>query len=177
LTAQHLKIHPKLQNLISIGIKKLKINLTPSTHIFSGIGEYFSNLKELWIQDQSLKFVDRSDFAGLTQLEKLRLDQNQIEFLFNNVFWDLPNLEEIDLSNNKIDYLPKDLFLKNLEIERIWASNNPLKVIDVDFTTFKNLFYINLSNAKCVNIIAYDPTLVQEAQLIINENCRKTTQK
>jgi Leucine-rich repeat (LRR) protein len=181
-------------------IKLLHINFAPSTYIFSGIGETFSNLKKLLITEQSIKFVERSDFAGLTQLEVLYLDGNQIEFLPEDVFWDLPNLEYLGLSNNKIKkipenifknlkklesiglhinkikHLPKDLFSKNLEIEKIWAENNPLKVIDVDFSTLKNLSWLFLSNANCIDFNAYFELQVPEAQLLINHNCRKTTQ-
>jgi Leucine-rich repeat (LRR) protein len=178
----------------------LDINFKPSTEIFSGIGETFINLKSLWIRSQTIKFVERSDFVGLTQLEDLILNGNQIEFLPEDVFWDLPNLKllklsgnkikklpknifknlkklkEINLSDNKIDYLPKNLFMETKKIERFYAYDNPLKVIDVDFTKFFYLSYLNLRNARCVNYIAYDPNFIQEAQLIINENCIKTTQ-
>jgi Leucine-rich repeat (LRR) protein len=178
----------------------LWINFAPSIHIFSGIGETFSNLKTLLIVQQSIKFVERSDFVDLTQLERLGLNKNQIEFLPEDVFWDLPNLKElwlrdnkikklpenifknlkklkfIGLHDNKIDHLPKDLFANNLEIELIWAADNPLKTIDVDFTELKDLSLLNLLNANCINFVARNATQVKEAQRRINQNCRKTTQ-
>jgi Leucine-rich repeat (LRR) protein len=182
-------------------IKNLEINFAPSTHIFSGIGENFSNLKELWITHQFIKFVERSNFVGLTQLEQLYLRGNQIEFLPENVFWDLPNLEllnlrdnkikklpenvfknlrkiqQIFLSINKIEHLPKNLFVNNLEIEEIYVHDNPLKIIDVDFTALKKLRYLDLQNQNCINFNAYNEAQSQETQQLINQNCRKTTQK
>jgi Leucine-rich repeat (LRR) protein len=181
-------------------IKLLYINFAPSTHIFSGIGENFSNLNKLLIIRQHIKFVERSDFVGLTQLEQLWLDGNKIEFLPEDVFWDLPNLKylnlnsnkikklpenifknlkklrDIRLDDNKIEHLPKDLFMNNLEIESIFAHNNPLKVIDVDFIALKNLRWLDLEYANCINFDARDSTQVQEVQRLINQNCRKTTQ-
>jgi Leucine-rich repeat (LRR) protein len=181
-------------------ITHLRIDFASSTHILSGIGETFSNLKTLLITEQPIKFVERSDFAGLTQLEYLELSWNQIEFLPEDVFWDLPNLEElylfdnkikklpvnifkslkklktIWLSSNKIDHLPKDLFVNNLEIEWILADYNPLKVIDVNFTKLKNLRQLYLGNANCIDFSAFNAIEVQEALLLINENCTRTTQ-
>lgn len=203
--AQNLKTRPRFLNYTTItqaaDIKDLYINFRPATYIFPGIGESFINLKELEIQYQYIKFVERSDFADLTQLEELYLDHNQIEFLPEDVFWDLPNLEELWISDNKItklpenifknlkkikritfhqnkiEHLPKDLFVNNLEIEEIYAQDNPLKIIDVDFTALKNLRKLILRNANCINFRANNTIEVPEAQSLINQNCRKTTQK
>jgi hypothetical protein len=63
---QNLKIHPKIENysVYKDKYKRLDIKFSPSAHIFSGIGESFSNLDSLLIKDQSIKFVERSNFAG-----------------------------------------------------------------------------------------------------------------
>jgi Leucine-rich repeat (LRR) protein len=200
--AQNLKIRPSFLNykttVQAADIRMLQIDFATSTQ---GIGETFSDLKILSITYQSIKFVERSNFVGLTQLEELWLNQNQIEFLPEDVFLDLPNLEvlwlsnnkikklpenifknmkklkEIELSNNEIDHLPEDLFMKNLEIEVILAVINPLKTIDVDFTKLKNLRRLNLKNTNCINFKAENETQVQEAQRLINQSCTKTTQK
>jgi Leucine-rich repeat (LRR) protein len=180
-------------------VTDLHIDFAPSTHIFSGIGETFINLKWLEITEQSIKFVERSDFAGLTQLDTLSLNWNLIEFLPENVFWDLPNLDYLDLQDNKIkklpenifknlkklevihlgdneiDHLPKDLFANNLEIIWIDARGNPLKVIYVDFTALKSLDWLHLGNANCINYDAVSAFEVQKAQRFINQNCTKTT--
>jgi Leucine-rich repeat (LRR) protein len=202
--AENLKIRPNFLNNTTViraaDIKVLNINFAPSTHIFSGIGETFSNLYYLYVEDQSIKFVERSDFAGLMKLERLGLNGNQIEILPEDVFWNLPNLKELKLSNNKIkklpvnifknlkkletislsdnkiEHLPRSLFTNNLEIETIIAYNNPLKVIDVDFTKLKNLSWLNLKYANCINFWADNSNQVQEAQRLINQNCTRTTQ-
>jgi Leucine-rich repeat (LRR) protein len=202
--AQNLKIHPSFLNFktstTAADIKYLRINFAPSTRIFSGVGEIFINLKELSITRQSIKFVERYDFVGLTQLEGLYLYENQIEFLPEDVFWDLPNLEElwlqsnkikklpenifknlkklkrIDMFGNKIEHFPENLFANNMEIEFISAYNNPLKTIDVDFTALKNLRWLGLSNANCIDFHAENATKVSEALRLINQNCTKTTQ-
>jgi Leucine-rich repeat (LRR) protein len=183
------------------GIKYLVIDFSPSNYIFSGIGETFSNLKQLSIHHQLIESVERSDFDDLTQLETLLLSGNQIESLPEDVFWDLPNLKllsfsrnkikklpenifknlkklkEIYLYNNKIDHLPKNLFVNNLEIEVIWAHNNPLKTIDVDFTKLTNLSSLDLKNANCIDFKAENGAQFQKTLRLINQNCRKTTKK
>jgi Leucine-rich repeat (LRR) protein len=203
--SQNLKIRPKFLNFTTVistaDIKYLNINFTTSTHIFSGIGETFSTLKELWIQSQSIKFVERSDFAGLRQLENLDLQANQIEFLPEDVFWDLPNLEslslaankikklpqsifknlrklkQISLFRNKINHLPENLFANNFEIKIVFAENIPLQTIDVDFTALKNLRWLDLLNANCISFFARSATQFQETQRLINQNCTKMSQK
>lgn len=195
---QNIKIRPKfsISPTNAFGVKQLSINFAPSTHISSGIGERFSNLKSLWIKKQSIKFIERSDFAGLTQLEDLYLFRNQIEILPEDVFWDL-NLKMLKLNKNKIkklplnifksltkikginfadnmiEHLPKNLFANNLELESISAYNNPLKTIDVDFTNLRSLEDLGLHNANCIDFYAQSRMKVQEAQRLINRNCMR----
>lgn len=176
-------------------IQDLKLNLTPSTYIFDGIGATFSTLKKLWISNQNIKFVQRENFANLEQLTWLNMQQNKIEFLSENVFWDLPNLLELDFQSNRIKKLPEKIFENLLKIENIWFernkiehlsanlfetnteltmvrfSGNPLKIIDVDFSTLPNLKRLFLYQAKCVDFIAKTHARIPEVQKIINQNC------
>jgi Leucine-rich repeat (LRR) protein len=203
--ARNLKIRPKFLNyetvITAADIYVLQIDFAPSTHIFSGISETFSNLQILLITFQSIRFVERSDFVGLTRLTDLRLGFNQFEFLPEDVFWDLKKLEvlnlvqnkikklpenifknlkklkKIFLNGNKIEHFPENLFVNNLEIEEIWAEKNPLKTIEVDFTALKNLRELYLTDSNCINVDAHGATQVQEAQRLINQNCSKTTQE
>lgn len=175
--------------------------MDPSTHFFAGLGETFPNLEDLSTIHQSLKFIERQDFANMSRLKALRLFENKIEFLPEDVFQDLINLEVlllqenrikkfpeklfsnlrkiewISFEKNRIEHLPKDLFVNNIEIENIQASDNPLKIIDVDFTKLEKLWRLGLQPANCVNFWAVGKVKIPEVQKIINENCTVTALK
>lgn len=164
------------------------------TQIYAGFGETFPNLIRFDAFD-SIVFVERENFAGMTKLELLFLSGNKIEFLPEDVFWDLTSLERLEFysnkiekipenifknlrklkslsfSFNKIEHLPKSLFVNNLEIEYLVAGNNPLKTIGVDFLKLPNLNSLNLENSNCIDFEAWNKMKIPEAQQRIHQNC------
>jgi Leucine-rich repeat (LRR) protein len=106
---------------------RLYLDLAPFNHIFSGIGEAFKNLEELYVNHQQIKFVERANFEQLENLERLWIDKNEIEHLPQDVFWDLKNLDYLNLSNNKISELSDKIFKNLKSIESIDLSNNRIK--------------------------------------------------
>lgn len=188
-------------------VKRLSLEFKPPkplliSHIFAGIGESFSNLEMLIIEEQNIKAVERENFKNLPKLTELKLYQNEIEFLPENVFQDLQNLKElvialnrikklpenifnnlrkikiIHVNGNKINHLPKNLFSHNLELEEFAADRNQLTKIDVDFTQLPNLQTLTLKGANCINFEANsDRKEIEEAQQIINQDCRGKRKK
>lgn len=183
----------KIKN--AVDIKKLDLNFNLSTHIFAGIAEAFPNLEHLKIHDQQIKFIERENFANLSQLEELRLYHNKIEFLPDDIFNDVPNLKVLDLvhnrikilpekvfnklwrvgemylNNNKIEHLSKNLFINNVELFMLQLDENSLKTIDDDFTKLPKLMFLNLRNANCVSFTVMSKSKISEMQEVIKQNC------
>lgn len=182
-------------------VEVLVLDFEPATLIFAGIGETFTNLKVLAIGDQWIRFVERENFADMSQLLELHLWQNQIDFLPEDVFLDLENLVRLDVSGNRIRKLPDkifatlkkikeinfgrnriehlkmDLFVNNFFLEKISAGDNLLKVIDVIFTKLENLIELHLKNAKCVDLELKTKSEILGNQETINKNCSTLTSK
>jgi Leucine-rich repeat (LRR) protein len=124
--------------------KQLKIDFKPSPHIFFGIYESFKKLERLHIAHQTIKTIERRNFAGLTDLEELALNNNYIEFLPENSFWDLTKLKELDISNNQIKNLQPNVFSKLVNIKEIWSYNNPGRMLrNVDFSKIPSVRLYN----------------------------------
>lgn len=111
----------------------MEFKFTPSPIIYTGIGENFPKLTNLWIRNQYIKYVERENFAGLTNLEVLNLKNNKIEFLPEDVFSDLSNLEELLIHVNRIKHFPANIFEKLTKIERILTYENSATTIGIDF--------------------------------------------
>lgn len=201
---RNLKIQPNFSNNTEVknaaDVKQLELRVG-STHIVAGLGETFPNLEDVMITYQTIKFIEREDFADMPHLTGLRLFENKIEFLPENVFYDLPNLKKLFLSdnrikklpekifknlqkidfvnieNNRIEHLSKNLFINNVEIENIQASGNPFKIIDVDFTKLTQLWRLGLQPGNCVNFWAVGKVKIPEVQQLVNSNCTLLAEK
>ena len=162
---RNLKIQESSGNATKVIV--LDINFSPSTHIFSGLGENFINLRILFIAKQPIKFVERQNFFGLQKLHQLSLYSNEIEFLHEDLLWDLPNLRILQLSDNRIMDLPGKLFMNlrdvgelsfdrnliktlasnifsnNFQLAWLYTYNNTLKTSGVNFTAIQNVRLYN----------------------------------
>lgn len=176
-------------------MKNLVIYFGASNYIFNGLGENFKNLEFLYIPDNSLKILERSNFANMTKLTFLELFDKQLEFIAEDSFWDLPNLEILDLYKcgidelpktllknlknlknfeavfNRITFLDKEFFANNLNLEVIIIRNNQLKVIDVDFTKFSKLKTLRLEHNDCIDA-STNSISIREIQDIVNLRCK-----
>lgn len=156
-------------------IKTTRITLNDFDYIIAGIGEAFSDLRELSLWSDSIKSAERHDFAELRKLTILELHFDEINFLSSDVFYDLANLEVLRIDpgkieklhkqifmnsfnlkklvvwSNEIEVLEKDLFANNPLLEEINFTRNQLKVIHVDFTMLKNLKSVELRGNKCIS--------------------------
>lgn len=155
-------------------VKEALINFPPSDHVFAGIGAEFQNIEKLHIYGESIEFVERRNFADMTQLSSLSLIQLSTKFLPADLLRDLPNLERVDfedcklekipeklfsnqsklyyvkLDGNKLEVLDKDLFEFNLRLIAISLRNNNLKKIFVDFTRLPALRLVDLVGNACL---------------------------
>ena len=91
-------------------VENLILSLKPSSHIFAGIGQTFRNLKILALfGGHTLKFIRRSDFNDLPDLEELSLFNTEFDFIPEDTFWNLLNLKTLKIINTKLIKLPRHL--------------------------------------------------------------------
>jgi Leucine-rich repeat (LRR) protein len=194
--------HPMIKS--PDGVKSLVIYFGASSYIFNGLGKAFKNLELLYIPDNSLRILERSNFFNMTKLRRLELYDKQIEFIAEDSFSDLPNLEILSMFKcgvdefpdkllhnlkklkkfeavfNRITFLHADFFSNNLEIEEIAFRNNQLKVIEVDFLKFPKLKSLRLDYNDCIDasfIVTNTATIsLKELQSIINDKCKKNNE-
>lgn len=179
-----------------IHVVQSKITFLPDTSV---IGSKFKNLKNFWVENSKLKFINRNSlkalsnltilsfslneieeipedsFVDLIQLEYLWIHNNKIVKLEENLFQSLKKLKVIDMRNNFIETLPEKIFAKNQKLKTINFENNSLKSIKADLTNHKRLKWFVLKRNKCIDVSyckAYD-CLKSLTQLIevIKESC------
>jgi Leucine-rich repeat (LRR) protein len=108
------------------------IKFQPSTHIFKGIGENFPELRLLDIIQQKIKFVEREDFVGLKELERLNFQYNTVEFLPEDAFLELTNLKELNIYGNQIKEIAVNSFRNLQKIELIRIDDNKIDSFPVN---------------------------------------------
>lgn len=178
-------------------IKHLEIDFSPSSYIFSGIGEEFPNLEYLNIRGYTISFVERRDFSNMKQLNILWLSDLSIKFLPDDVLSDLPNLTIIIISDTKLETLPNNFFANQRKLKRLSLLHNRLKVlnmdliqinlqleyigvheinlkeINVDFTRLPLIKLIDLERNKCIDHRwMLNGESIQSFQDKINHNCK-----
>lgn len=178
-------------------------------YLLDGVGKYFPNLKSIYIGHSELPSLNtmhirRSNLQNMKNLFEFVIHKSNIEIVDEHLLWDLPNLErfhlegklkllqdrifeknvklrEIYLASNRLEYLPRCLFRHNLLLEWVNFKDNSLKIIEIDFSNFKNIRYIFLANNVCINE-NYDRTEDNKAEIyqinkivflqLIMSNCR-----
>lgn len=101
-----------------------------------GIGKTFTNLAELFISGESVKFEERKDFASMSQLTKLSMKELSIDFLPDGLLNDLPNLKWVSMESCKTDKVPKKLFVNQKRLELLSFFGNSLTVLEKDLFEF-----------------------------------------
>ena len=81
-------------------------------------------LKELYLNNNAIKHIDKEAFWPLKNLEKLDISANRIFALNETVFKELSTLREISIHSNPLHNISKSLF----------SSLNQIKVLDVSQT-------------------------------------------
>lgn len=161
-------------------------------------------LENLFLTRNRLTHLDQRSFNNLLQLREINLSENPISFIASDTSWNLPNLEKLSISSAQIEEIPKDFFARMRKLKGIWLGINHLKRldrdlfrnnfemedfgfwqnklvwIDVDFTEFQKIKYLDLHENDCIND-KYKQDLVgvvrsisrlHEVQETINRECR-----
>lgn len=152
------------------------------------IGIHFSHMESFIANVIGLKVVARSDFQNMKLLKTLNLADNNLMKIPHNTFHDLEKLQVLFLDGNKLksfrpgllnhmkelkffsvqynelQKLEDDTFLENTQLESIFLYHNKLSVVDVNFTHFKNIKFIDLRKnteicTRCSPVILADRKL------------------
>ncbi|KAJ8025016.1 Leucine-rich repeat-containing protein 4B [Holothuria leucospilota] len=125
-SSSRLKAVPKWLNrtLEFIELRENEIQIINRTD-FAG----FSNLKSLSLRSNLIYRIEEGAFSDLTKLEYLRLDENQLTFLTTEHFTGLSNLRSLTLNNNEALTIDPCLFsqlpfLKTLQLHQTKVNLN-----------------------------------------------------
>lgn len=95
-------------------VQQLYVSKSPSLEYFpGGLSSFFPNLESIRVKDSGLKYIFKSDLAGLSKLKFFSAVKNQIETIGPQLFQDSTLLEEIHLESNKISSISEDLLDSN----------------------------------------------------------------
>lgn len=147
-------------------VEVVYIDFDPSGDVLPGIGEAFTNLLKLFIQGESIKFVERKYFTNMTQLVELGLHGRLIEFVPEDLLVDLPSLMEFGITYSQIEKIPERFFANQTKLKTLWLGYNQLKVLERDlFNSNLELNFIDVSYNKLQRISA-DFTRLKAIKLI-----------
>lgn len=168
-------------NIASSIPSSASITLNYKTAELPFLSMLFPNLTTLKAIKCSIQSIKREVFKGLNELDFLSLAYNHIEIIPEDVFCDLVYLETLDISGNLVKVLshklfeanpnligviacktlitelPKNIFVNNLQLKHVDFCDGSLKTIEVDFTKFSNMLYVNLYNNPCFNATFIKP--------------------
>lgn len=110
------------------------------------------NLKQLYLNDNQLSQVGRSDFKELDSLEKLDLSLNKITTIDAKAFEKLSHLVELNLAFNSLKKVPTAVnSLVSLKVLRL--DNNQIATVSAgDFVRLSNLEQLLLNDNKISRI-------------------------
>jgi len=103
-----------------------------SEYLRNNIGAHLPNLRNIYLENNSLKFITRENFKFMQNVVFLSLANNQITEL-SNQFDDLVNLEYLLLSGNQIKILPAQLLKKLKKLTNLHAVFNQIEYLEAGF--------------------------------------------
>lgn len=142
----------------------------------NGIGEHFSKLQRLQIDNDQLTGISKENFVGLKMLKELFMTNNKLQTIPGDAFNDLSNLELLDLQDNMIEILdtatfsqlqslkrlnlghnkltslPSNLFKGNVYLQEILMGRNDLKALSIEaFDNLSHLKNLDMTNNICID--------------------------
>jgi len=92
------------------------------TIIITSKNRYISNLRQLILQSNNIRYFNIDTIILPQSLEIISLENNRLEILDARIFFHLKNLTKLDLRNNQLKrILPELLLNRNIQL-----NNNPL---------------------------------------------------
>lgn len=134
--------------------------------ITKNICDYFPNLRELWLEELSIKEVKEDAFHSCSALTRLFLYGNLIEHLHPQTFWYMKKLKTLSLHTNRIGTLDDYQIFSNLgALYELDIGNNNLTTISPELFRHNwklralGLYANDLSDFEVEVILSYLPLL------------------
>ncbi|XP_044259141.1 leucine-rich repeat-containing protein 15-like isoform X2 [Tribolium madens] len=137
----------KKGNVLYLELDNNKIE-TIQTGAFSGLLQ----VREIYLQFNSLTVISRGCFNSLLQLKFLDLSNNDIYLIEDEAFNGSNELQKILLYNNNITHVPQNIFHSLQNLKFIDLSYNNIKFLDLTFSNFVVHKTIFLNNNKIYSI-------------------------
>jgi insulin-like growth factor-binding protein complex acid labile subunit len=99
------------------------------------------SLKQLWLNGNQVKSIEKDSFLGLESLEALYLQVNQVQTIQNETFSNLKSLKVLYLQENRLILLESEAFEGLTKLEILQLDLNFIKDLNVDI--FENLTSLN----------------------------------
>jgi Leucine-rich repeat (LRR) protein len=116
------------------------------TTLPGGTFKHLINLKQLSLEKNLIKQIDKDTFEGLNNLAILELSYNKLEHLPENVFKNLKLLQGLYMQENYFRVLSDQTFFGLASLKTLYLEKNRLKFIQSDL--FKNLKSLQLLNIR-----------------------------
>ena len=100
------------------------------------------SIRNIYLNNNQLRFTLRNTFSNLTNLATLRLDNNHISLIFSTTFANCSNLYYINLQSNQIGWLNSSMFQDCVSMTTFYASSN--QIAHIGDNTFSHMPLSNL---------------------------------
>ncbi len=133
-------------------------------HVPDNTFSFCFNLERLYLQYNSIRWIETGGFVSVSRLQILNLAHNRLFYVHQDLFTDMTSLSELYLNDNRISQIESGAFLalKRLQILNL-EHNNLLNVSDdlFDDTSLISELYLknNLLQYIEANLLAYSPIL------------------
>lgn len=123
---------PDLSALVRLEEVNLANNQLESLSSEDGARLLPASISDLNLENNRLKHIDASTFAGLDNLKYLNLENNQIAQIDEQAFAHLTRLSTLNLAKNYLKHIPSHIFVTLVNLDRLdlSAQNSMLKEIE-----------------------------------------------
>jgi Leucine-rich repeat (LRR) protein len=132
----------------------LYLNNNRITNVVKSDFRWLPKLIQLHLDYNLITVIDKDTFEENTNLLKLTLNGNELDLSGSTEFLTLPSLDSIELDNCSISYLPIILFQNMKSLTFIRLSNNRIEKLDSQmFWDLKKLRYLHLEGNQIKRIV------------------------
>ncbi|XP_066567082.1 leucine-rich repeat-containing protein 19 isoform X1 [Amia ocellicauda] len=165
------KVYGNESILTNIPLNMTKLNMSYNNLDFENLQNLknYTNLKELYLSNNSIKHLPGHGFDALSQLRVLNISNNIISVIEPKAFKGLDNLEELNLSHNQIESLDAEDFVNLSRLRYLSLQGNKIQ--------FLNEGVIKSLNRTGLNVNLADNPWNCTCRLLMQLNYLKTSEQ